>query len=43
MKSDNNDGFLFSIGMLFILSIFVVFVMCGKDIFNKPIMCDKLF
>ena len=43
MKSDNNDGFLLSIGMLFILSIFVVFVMCGKDIFNKPIMCDKLF
>lgn len=42
MNKKNNDGFYLAIGMFLVVSICVIFAMCGKEIISEVDMFDKV-
>ena len=42
MNRRNNDGFYLALGMFLVVSICVIFSMCGKEIIRKVDMFDKI-
>ena len=42
MNRRNNDGFYLALGMFLVVSICVIFAMCGKEIIRKVDMFDKI-
>lgn len=42
MSQKNNDGFYLAIGMFFVLSICILFGLCGEEIFSEVDMFDKV-
>ena len=43
MNSKNNDGFYLTIGMFFVVSICILFAICGEDLIKEVCMFDKVF
>lgn len=42
MNSKNNDGFYLTIGMFFVVSICILFAICGEDLIKEVCMFDKV-
>lgn len=42
MNRRNNDGFYLALGMFLVVSICVIFAMCGKEIIREVDMFDKI-